>query len=106
MIEQFYYLLALTFSIAGLAIIDWRYKLAFWLDKKRTLLTVGIGVLVFTVWDILGIGLGIFLHGNSPYTLPLRLGPEFPFEELVFLTLLCYVTLILFQGGKKLWPRI
>jgi lycopene cyclase domain-containing protein len=106
MIEQFYYLAILVVSLAGLAIIDWRHKLAFWHNRKRTLLTVGIGVAVFTLWDIAGIGLGIFRHGNSPYTLPLRLGLEFPLEELLFLTLLCYVTLILFQGGKKLWSRI
>lgn len=106
MFEQFYYFVALLVSLCGLAVIDWRHKLAFWVDRKRTLLTIGISVLVFTIWDIAGIGLGIFLHGNSQYTLPLRLGPEFPFEELLFLTLLCYVTLLLFQGGKKLWPRI
>lgn len=106
MIEQFYYLLALLVSLSGMAVIDWRHKLAFWHDRTRTLQTVGIGIAVFIVWDIIGIALGIFFHGGSPYTLPLRILPEFPLEELFFLTLLCYVTLVLFQGGKRLWPRM
>ena len=105
MSEQFYYLAALLFSLSGLAVLDRRYKLAFWLDKKRALLTLGIGLAVFVVWDIAGIGLGIFLHGNSRYTLPFRLGPEFPLEELFFLALLCYTSLLIYTGSKKLWPR-
>lgn len=101
----FSYLLGLLISIAGMAIIDWRYKLAFFHDKKRTLLTVGIGVAVFLVWDILGISLGIFLHGESKYSLPFTLLPEFPIEELFFLILLCYCTLVIYTGASKLWSR-
>lgn len=103
--EQFFYFGALVISLGGLALIDWRHKLAFWYDRKRAFLTILISVIVFTVWDIVGIALGIFFHGNSRYTLPVRLGPEFPIEEILFLTLLCYVTLILFQASKKRWPR-
>lgn len=106
MLEQWYYLSALVISLAGLAMIDWRYKLAFWHDSRRTYMTIGIGVAVFVVWDILGIALGIFMHGDSRYALPLRIAPEFPIEEIFFLTLLCYVTLILFRFGEKIWPRI
>lgn len=105
MIEQWYYLFALVFSISGLLIIDSRYRLAFWHDKKRATTTIGITMLVFIIWDILGIAFGIFHHGGSLYTLPIRLLPEFPLEELFFLFLLCYVTLLLYTGSKRLWPR-
>lgn len=103
--KQYTYLALLLFSISGLAMLDLRYHLAFWRNRRAASLTIGSGVLLFLLWDILGIGLGIFLHGNSPYSLPLRLFPEFPIEELFFLFLLCYVTLLLYTGGVKIWQR-
>lgn len=102
---QWFYLLALLVSIAGMAIIDWRYELAFWHDRRRTVLTLAIAIGIFIVWDILGIALGIFFHGGSKFTLPIRLLPEFPIEELFFLLLLCYCTLVIYQGASRLWPR-
>ncbi len=102
---QFAYLTALLVGISGMAVIDRRYKLAFWLDRQRTLVTLAIGIGVFIVWDLLGIMLGIFFHGGSEFTLPLRILPEFPLEELFFLLLLCYCTLVIYQGALRLWPR-
>lgn len=102
---EFAYISALLFSLTGMAIIDWRYKLAYWHNRKRTVVTLLLCVGIFVIWDILGIALGIFFHGGSPYTLSLRLFPEFPIEELFFLTLLCYTALIMYLGGTKLWRR-
>lgn len=96
------YLAGLLVSLAGLATLDWRYKVAFWYDARRSALTIACAVGVFVIWDILGIGLNVFHHGNSAYSLPFRLLPEFPMEELFFLTLLCYVTLLVFRAiGRK-----
>ena len=103
---QFTYLAALLFGIVGMSIIDWRYKLAIWHDRRRAVLTLIISVAVFIVWDILGIALGIFFHGGSNLTLPIRLLPEFPLEELFFLALLCYSALVIHQGIAKKWQRI
>jgi len=102
---SFAYLIGLLIGITGMAIIDRRYKLAYWLDRRRTVLTLGICITVFIIWDLLGITLGIFFHGGSKLTLPIRLLPEFPLEELFFLLLLCYCTLVIYQGASKLWPR-
>lgn len=102
---QWLYLIGLLVSIAGMAVIDWRYKLAFWYDRERTLITIGIGMAVFIIWDLLGIKAGIFFHGDSQFALPFTIIPEFPVEELFFLLLLCYVTLVLYRIGGKLWPR-
>lgn len=96
-----FYSLALLISIAGLAVIDRRFKLAFWRDRKATVYTIVISVAIFSLWDVLGIGLGIFFHDGSAYTLPLRLLPEFPVEELLFLTLLSYNALLLYRGLVK-----
>jgi len=103
--QQWFYLVALVISIAGLGFIDWRYKLAFWYNWRRSILTIGIAMAVFIVWDITGIVTGIFFHGGSEYTLPFRILPEFPIEELFFLFLLCYVTLVLYRGVGR-WQRI
>lgn len=103
---QFSYLAFLLVGICGMAVIDWRYKLAYWHDRKRTLQTLAIAVAIFVVWDLLGIALGIFFHGGSQLTLPLRLLPEFPVEELFFLTLLCYSALVVYQGVRKKWPHM
>jgi lycopene cyclase domain-containing protein len=102
---EWLYLSALVLSIAGMATIDWRYKLAYWYDRRRTVITLSIAITVFIVWDLFGIALGIFFHGGSEFTLPYRLLPEFPIEELFFLLLLCYCTLVIYQGATKLWPR-
>jgi lycopene cyclase domain-containing protein len=98
---QWLYLLSLLVGIAGMAVIDCQYKLAYWYDRRRTLITLGIAIAVFCVWDIAGIALGIFFHGGSRFALPLRLLPEFPVEELFFLLLLCYCTLVIYRGAQR-----
>lgn len=99
---QFIYLACLIVSILGLVAIDYRYKLALSVQPRRTLKTLGITVAIFVVWDLLGIALGIFSHGNSQYSLPLRLLPEFPLEELFFLLLLTYFSLLIYRKVSKI----
>lgn len=98
---QWLYLIALVVSIAGLATLDWRHKVAFWHDTKRSALTIGAAVAIFVIWDGLGIAFGIFFHGGSRYALPYRIAPEFPVEELFFLVLLCYTTLMIYRGASR-----
>ena len=103
---EFFYLGALLFGIAGMTIIDWRYKLAYWRDSKRTALTVLSAMAIFILWDFLGIFLGIFFHGQSIYQLPFTLAPEFPLEELFFLYLLAYCALVIYNGVSSWRSRI
>lgn len=98
---HFFYLLGLLIAIAGLLTIDARYKLAFWSDRSRTIKVLAVAIGVFIVWDILGIALGIFSHGDSVYSLPFVITPEFPIEELFFLFVLNYTTLLLFRGVRR-----
>lgn len=102
---QFAYLAGILISLAGMALLDWRHNLALFYDTRRSLITVGIGVAVFAIWDVFGIALGIFFSGHSPYMSGLYLGPEFPIEELLFLIFLCYLTLVLYRLGETKWPR-
>lgn len=102
----FVYLGAILFSMFGMLLLDRRFKLAFFYDARRTLITLIIGVIVFIIWDIFGISLGIFFEGTSPFDSGIMLAPHFPLEELFFLTFLCYFTLILYRLLEKKWQRI
>jgi len=62
--------------------------------KHATITTLLIGVSFFLVWDIAGIMLGIF-STNPRYVFGLNFfTPNLPIEEVLFLTLLIYVSLI------------
>ncbi len=100
-IIPYLYLIALLVSITGIALLDHRHKLAFWVDAKASALAITVGVAVFLVWDLVGIALGIFFRGNAPHLSGLLLAPELPLEELFFLILLCYNTLIAYRWAKK-----
>jgi len=101
---QWFYLIGLLIGIAGLVAIDHRWKLAFWRNAKRTAATLSVAVLIFVLWDFFGIYVGVFFHGGSAYALPFVLVPEFPIEEIVFLFLLTYSTLIVYHG-VQLWQQ-
>jgi lycopene cyclase domain-containing protein len=97
---QWTYLAALIVVIGCLLLLDRRCKLAFFFETKRTALTLAIVVWLFIVWDIFGIRLGIFTHGDSRYTRPFTIVPEFPIEELFFLFVLSYSALLIYRLAK------
>ena len=107
---SFAYLAALLVSLAGLATLDFRYRVALFAEPVRTALTVGIAVVFFLLWDLVGVGLGIFFIGDAPYLSGLVIAPEVPVEEVFFLILLTYQTLLLYlafsrRGGQRRTPR-
>lgn len=91
------YFTGLLVGLAGTGIIDWRYKLALFHDWRRTIKTILPAMLVFVVWDVAGIMLGIFSDGDGSYRSGLQLGPHFPVEEVFFLALLSYFTLVVWR---------
>ena len=98
------YLAALLISIAGLATLDVKFKLAFAKNAKAAAIAIAIPYLFFVIWDAAGIALGIFFKGQSRYLSGIMVAPDFPLEELFFLGLLCYSTLIVstwFGRNKK-----
>ena len=98
---QWFYLAGLVIAISCLVAIDYRFKLALFYQWQRTAMTLLISIWLFVVWDIFGIKLGIFFHGNSQFSLPIRIIPEFPLEELFFLLLLTYATLLIYRFVQK-----
>jgi lycopene cyclase domain-containing protein len=98
---SFAYLAVLLFSLTGLALIDYRYKLAFFSNWRRASVSILLPVAFLLFWDAAGILLGIFFRGQTDHLTGILLAPELPLEEPFFLVLLCYTTLILFLSIRR-----
>lgn len=94
------YAVFLLLSIGGLATLDYRYTLALWYNARQTLIVLGNALAFFIVWDIAGILAGIFRIGQNTLLIGLHIG-EFPIEELLFLVLLNYTSLIVYCGLRR-----
>lgn len=94
---SFFYLFALLISILGLVGIDKRHSLALFRYPLPTLVSISVAVIIFLIWDVVGISLGIFFRGSTIFLSGLLLGPELPVEEFFFLILLSYNTLLAYQ---------
>jgi lycopene cyclase domain-containing protein len=97
------YLLLLVSTLGCLGLIDHRYQLVFFCNWRRALAVFAWGLPFFIVWDVAGIWLGIFFTGTTPYLTGVRLAPNFPVEEILFLCVLLYTPLIISQyyGTRK-----
>jgi len=96
------YLAALLISLGGMVVLDRRFRLFFFDAPWRAAIVLVAGVLFFLVWDVAGIGLGIFFRGETSFMTGILVGPELPLEEVFFLTLLCYLTMNVFRGTQRL----
>jgi len=99
------YLATLLVSLAGMGVLDWRFRLFFWASAARATIVLSLGVAFFLAWDLTGIGLGIFYRGQTGVMTGVQIAPELPLEELFFLTFLCYLTMNLVQGGRLVLGR-
>ena len=84
---------ALLVSIAGMVVLDLRFRLFFAVAPVRAAIVLVVGVAFFLAWDVAGISLGIFFRGNPDLLTGILLAPELPLEEVFFLVLLCYTTM-------------
>jgi lycopene cyclase domain-containing protein len=98
----FAYLGGLLLSIGAIALIDVRWRLAFRRSPGASALAVGTGTALLLLWDLTGIGLGVFFRGESPWATGIVLAPELPLEEPVFLLFLCYLSLVCVLGVERL----
>lgn len=99
---NFAYLGALIVSLGSMVLLDARFRLFFWRAPLRAALVLVTGVAFFVCWDLFGIGFGIFQRGETSFMSGVLLAPEFPLEELFFLTFLCYLTMIVLLGSQRL----
>lgn len=98
---SFLYLGALLVSIAGLASLDFKHKLAFGKSKAYRCLII-ISVAFFLIWDLAGIALGIFFRGSSTHLTGITISNELPIEEIFFLIVLSYTALLLLKAFGRL----
>lgn len=91
----------LVLSIVGTVLLDYRHKLALFVDARRTILVVVLSVVFFLGWDMNGVANGVFFKGDSDLLVGLDVATEVPIEEVFFLTLLSHLALIAF----RLWDR-
>ncbi|RFA10670.1 C50 carotenoid epsilon cyclase [Subtercola boreus] len=99
------YLLALLVALTGMVMLDRRFRLFFWQDARRAAIVLVVGVLFFLAWDLSGITAGIFFRGETSFMTGVLVGPELPLEEVFFLTMLCYLTMNLFEAVSRMLAR-
>ena len=90
------YLVGLLVALTGMVVLDVRFRLFFRVAPVRASVVMLVGIVFFLIWDLAGIGLGVFFRGNPDLLIGVQLAPELPLEELFFLALLCYSTMNLF----------
>ena len=92
---KYTYLAILFFSILGMIIIDWRYKLVFYDMPKPATRAIATMMAILLFVDVIGINWNIFAT-NPKYVSGVFLGnANLPIEEIFFLFLLCYFVLVL-----------
>lgn len=88
------YLGSLLFVLGCMALIDHRWRLFFWADPRRAAVVFAAGFTLFLVWDVVALQLELYERGRSAYMTGIELAPEFPVEELLFVTFLPYLTMV------------
>jgi lycopene cyclase domain-containing protein len=96
------YLLGLLVALTGMVVLDRRFGLFFWQHWRRAAVILPVGIAFFLVWDLAGIGLGIFFRGETSFMTGIQVVPELPLEEPFFLALLCYLTMNLAAGVPRI----
>lgn len=95
------YLGAILVSAAGIALLDARFRLAFWSAPARSAIAIAIGTAFFLFWDAAGIASGVFVLGDGTALLGIELAPHLPVEEPVFLAFLCYLALVVRSAAGR-----
>lgn len=99
------YLAALLIALFGMVMLDRRFHLFFWRDARRAGIVLAVGILFFLVWDLVGVGLGVFFRGETSFMTGIQIAPEIPLEEVFFLALLCYLTMNAVAAASALLER-
>lgn len=98
------YLLLLLATLFCLGLIDYRWQLAIFSQRRRAVHILAISIIFFVLWDIAGIVLNIFYIGVGKSLSGIRLG-QFPLEEVFFLAVLCYNALLIYAAVERKWSK-
>ena len=89
-------------SAACMLLLDRRWRLAVFRTPRPALATIALCVGVLLLWDLAGIGWGIFLRGAGPWQTGWLLAHELPVEEILFLAFLSHLTLVVDSAATRL----
>ena len=92
---EWVYLATLLVTLGCLALVDHRWRLVLWADARRGVTVLAAGLVVFLAWDLVAVDLGFYRRGETAAMTGVQIAPEVPVEEVFFVLLLCYVTLVL-----------
>jgi lycopene cyclase domain-containing protein len=98
------YLATLLVSLGCLALVDHRWRLVLWADARRGASVLTAGTAFFLAWDVLAVHLGFYRRGEAAVMTGLQVAPGVPLEELFFVVLLCYCTLVLHRLLERFVP--
>ena len=101
---QWAYLGSLVLSLGCIVLEDRRWRLVLWPDVRRSIAVLAAGMLLFLVWDLAALRLGLYRGGDSAGMTGVELAPDLPLEELFFIAFLCYLTLVLHRLVHLLLP--
>ncbi len=76
-----------------------------WRRPRRLLAAVGVVVVIFGVWDVVGIVRGHWTYSER-YTTGVLLPLEMPLEELVFFVVIPICGLLTYEAVGTLWSRL
>ena len=99
------YLFVLLGAIGCMVLLDRRFRLFFWRGARRATIVGVIALVFFVVWDLVGIALGIFSRGATQISTGILIAPQFPLEEVFFLSFLCYLAMVLVMGARRILDR-
>ncbi|QCU77285.1 lycopene cyclase domain-containing protein [Citricoccus sp. SGAir0253] len=89
------YLFSLAVSLGCMVLLDRRFRLVLWRAPRTGAVVLGVGIALFLAWDLAAIAAGHYAAGQSRAMTGIMLAPELPLEEILFITFLCYLTLVL-----------
>ena len=95
--QSYAYLVTLLFSLTCLTALDYRLKLAWFWNWRKVLVCLGLTLIFFLTWDITGINLHVFSTNPAWVSGVYFFTPNLPLEEFLFLTLLGYLTILLWR---------
>ncbi|HEY4614895.1 MAG TPA: lycopene cyclase domain-containing protein [Citricoccus sp.] len=88
-------LLCLLVSLGCMVLLDRRFRLVFWRSPRTAVVVLALGLVLFLAWDLAAISSQHYAAGTSQAMTGIMLAPELPLEEILFITFLCYLTLVL-----------
>lgn len=100
------YMVFLLVSLAGMAVLDARFKLFWFASPARAAIVHAVGFVVLLLWDVTGIAAGVFHRGDSALMTGVNVAPQLPVEELLFLAFLCWLTMNLYGLGARVAGRL